>query len=138
MMQLLARTPTPPPGPFPLHNAILQEQAPLPPPPERFPTPLPEASSPAIVPEPTPMVVERSPTPPLPEFHVSQFLLLDLSQLLKDRTAGLSIEQLEQLRATSLGTVWRHRKEWNRDALVQELLKDVKEFIEEVGEGDDE
>jgi hypothetical protein len=141
MMQLLARTPTPPPpGPsFPLHNAIPQEQAP-PPPPERFPTPLPEASSSssAAVPEPTPMVVERSPTPPLPEFHVSQFLLSELYQLLKDRTAGLSIEQLEQLRATSLGTVWRHRKEWNRDALVQELLKDVREFIEEVGESDDE
>jgi hypothetical protein len=84
------------------------------------------------------MVVERSPTPPLPEFHVSQFLLSELCQLLKDRTAGLSVEQLEQLRATSLGTVWRHRKEWNRDALVQELLKDVREFIEEVGESDDE
>ena len=84
------------------------------------------------------MVVERPPTPPLPEFHVSQFLLSELYQLLKDRTAGLSIEQLEQLRATSLGTVWRHRKEWNRDALVQELLKDVREFIEEVGESDDE
>ena len=137
MMQLLAKTPTPPPSStFPLHNANPQEQAPLPP--ERFPTPQPEASSSAIIPEPTPMVVERTPTPPLPEFHVSQFLLLELRQLLKDRTAGLSIEQLEQLRATSLGTVWRHRKEWDRDALVQELLKDAKEFIEELGDGDDE
>jgi hypothetical protein len=45
---------------------------------------------------------------------------------------------VEQLRATSLGTVWRHRKEWNWDALVQELLKDVRVFIEEVGESDDE
>ena len=140
MMQLLARIPTPPPsGPFPLPNAIPQEQAP-PPPPERFTTPLPEASSSssAVVPEPTLVVVERSPTPPLPEFHVSQFLLSELCQLLRDRTAGLSIEQLEELRATSLGTVWRHRKEWDRDALVQELLKDVNWFIEEVGESDNE
>ena len=79
------------------------------------------------------MVVERSPTPPLLELHVSQFLLSDLSQLLKDRTAGLNIEQL---RATSLGTNWRHRKKWNRDILVRELLRNVKEFIEEVGESD--
>jgi len=137
MMQLLAKTPTPPPSlTFPSHNANPQEQAP--PPAERFPTPLPEASSSVVVPEPAPMVVERTPTPPLPEFRVSQSLLSELCQLLKDRTAGMNIEQLEQLRATSLGTVWRHRKEWNRDALVQELLKDAKEFIEEVGDNDDE
>jgi hypothetical protein len=139
MMQLLAKTPTPPPPSptFLLHNANPQKQ---PPPqlPERFPTPQPEASSSSIVSETVPMVVERTPTPPLPEFYVSQFLLSELCLLLKDRTAGLSIEQLEQLRATSLGTVWRHRKLWNRDALVQELLKDAKEFIEEVGDSDDE
>ncbi|KIM42662.1 hypothetical protein M413DRAFT_70190 [Hebeloma cylindrosporum] len=148
MLQLLARTPTPPP--FSQLQSVIQQEQVLPPPPppqppslpERFPTPLPEAStsssSAVVLPEPTPMVVvvERSPTPPLPEFHVSQFLLSELCQLLKDRTGGLSVEQLEQLRATSLGTVWRHRKEWNRDALVEELLKDAKEFIEEVGESE--
>ena len=50
----------------------------------------------------------------------------------------MSIEQLEELRATSLRTVWRHRNEWNRDALVPKLLEDVREFIEEVDESDDE
>ena len=73
------------------------------------------------------MVVERSPIPPLPEFHVLQFLLSEPCQFLKDRTEGSSTQQ-------GLGTVWRHRTEWNRDALTQELPKDVKEVIEEVGE----
>jgi hypothetical protein len=42
------------------------------------------------------------------------------------------VEQLEQLRATCLGCVWRRRKEWDRDALVGELKEVVKEFVDEV------
>ncbi|KAF9568757.1 AAA-domain-containing protein [Agrocybe pediades] len=87
----------------------------------------------------TPMVIERDPTPaptppPLPDFHVSPSLVSNLRQLLKSKTGRLNIEQLEQLRATCLGTVWRHRKEWDRDELVKELLRDVKDFIAEVEE----
>jgi hypothetical protein len=54
--------------------------------------------------EPTPMEVEieRSPTR-LPDFHVSPTLVDELSRLLKDQTANLTSEQLEQLRVTCLG-----------------------------------
>ncbi|KAH9483269.1 putative AAA domain-containing protein C31G5.19 [Psilocybe cubensis] len=105
------------------------------------PTPIPVASSSARLltpepPKPEPMVIERTPTP-LPEFHVSSSLLSDLRRLLKESTTDLNIEQLEQLRATSLGTVWRHRKEWVRDGLVEQLLKDVKDFIADVREDSD-
>jgi len=48
----------------------------------------------------------------------------------------LTIEYLEQLRATCLGMVWRHRQEWNRDELVNELMAYVKEFVCEVKEFD--
>lgn len=81
-----------------------------------------------------PMVVERSPTPPLPDFHVDQELLDTLRRKLRDETEGLNVEQLEQLRATCLGDVWRHRKEWDRDELVRGLIKHVSEFLEEVQE----
>ena len=58
-----------------------------------------------------------------------------------DSTSGMSIEQLEQLRATCLGAIWRHRQDWDRDALVQELDEIVDEFVQEVrvdlDDGDD-
>lgn len=93
------------------------------------PLPFPPATlkQPALI----PMVVERSPTP-LPDFHLSSTLVDELSYVFKELTADLTIEQLEQLRATSLGTVWRFRKEWDRDELVRKLLKESKDFINDI------
>ncbi|KAF8882024.1 hypothetical protein CPB84DRAFT_1686882 [Gymnopilus junonius] len=102
------------------------------------PLPLPAVTSTPVPPppakEPSPMIVERArtPTPPLPEFRVSFVSVSNLRRVLKESTIGLTVEELEQLRATCLGTVWRHRKEWDRDALVEQLIKDVKEFVAEV------
>jgi hypothetical protein len=93
----------------------------------RQPSPLPGPA----VPELMPMVVERSPTP-LPDFHVSSTLVDELRFVLKEQTAELTVEQLEQLRATSLGTVWQFRKEWDRDELVRKLLNDSKDFIHDI------
>ncbi|KAJ2934730.1 hypothetical protein H1R20_g2371, partial [Candolleomyces eurysporus] len=87
--------------------------------------------------EPTPMVVERSPSPPLPDFQMNEELLQELRDKLQDRTGSLTIEQLEQLRATCLGEVWRQRKEWDRDPLVRSLLKTVDDFLDEVKELED-
>jgi len=81
------------------------------------------------------LIIERPPTP-LPEFHVDKTLLRELQQLLVKTTAPLNIEQLEQLRATCLGSVWRHRMDWERDEVVRELMEQVKEFVEEVTELD--
>ena len=80
-----------------------------------------------------PMAIERTPTP-LPDFHVDEGLLGELRRCLAEDTASLTVEQLEQLRATCLGNVWRHRKDWDRDGLVGELLGIVREFVEEVAE----
>jgi len=82
-------------------------------------------------PEPQRMVIERTPTP-LPEFHVDDSLLYSLKGALRDTTGSLTVEQLEQLRATCLGCIWRHRSEWDRDTLVRELKDAVQEFVEEV------
>jgi len=80
---------------------------------------------------PTPMVIERAVTP-LPDFHVDEELLGELHRRLCEDTHSLTIEDLEQLRATCLGSVWRHRTNWNRDALVRELLELVREFVSEI------
>ncbi|KAK7439387.1 TAT-binding protein-like protein 7, AAA ATPase [Stygiomarasmius scandens] len=97
------------------------------------PVPEPEAEKP-----PSPIIViERTPTP-LPDFHINDFLVERLKDSLRDDTSSLTIEQLEQLRATCLGCVWRNRREWDRDACVKEVQEIVKEFLREVGVGDDE
>ncbi|KAF9449012.1 AAA-domain-containing protein [Macrolepiota fuliginosa MF-IS2] len=85
-------------------------------------------------PAPVPMIVERTPTPPLPDFIIDETLIEELRGQLRDRTGSLNVEQLEQLRATCLGSVWRHRKEWERDGLVRELMDLVREFVDDVGD----
>jgi len=47
-------------------------------------------------------------------------------------TSLLNIEQLEQLRASCLGRVWAHRSEWDRDNLILELGKVLRDFVGEV------
>ncbi|EKM75062.1 hypothetical protein AGABI1DRAFT_132600 [Agaricus bisporus var. burnettii JB137-S8] len=120
--QLQVRTPSPRPRtPVPIRRT-------------RTPEAISVRASPQSPPAPQPMVVERTPTPPLPDFHVDEVLITELHRQLKMNTASLNVEQLEQLRATCLGNVWRHRTEWDRDNLVRELMDLVKEFVEEVGE----
>lgn len=96
--------------------------------------PLPSQSTSEVPPDHQPMIIERTPTPPPPDFHVNDDLLHSLQSGLRDTTGALNVEQLEQLRATCLGCVWRHRTEWDRDSLVRELKDVVKEFVDEVAE----
>ncbi|KAL5530834.1 YTA7 [Sanghuangporus sanghuang] len=76
----------------------------------------------------------RTPSPPPPPFHISPDLLSSLGSKLVEETDKLNVEQLEQLRATCLNVIWRHRQEWDRDGCVRELLDVLKEFVEEVKE----
>ncbi|KAI0637541.1 AAA-domain-containing protein [Trametes polyzona] len=82
-------------------------------------------------PEQQPMEVERSPTP-LPDFHLDEDSLAEFKLYLRDATGSLNIEQLEQLRATCLALVWKHRSEWDRTGLLSELKATAREFVEEV------
>ncbi|KAJ7621654.1 AAA-domain-containing protein [Mycena polygramma] len=98
--------------------------------------PQPEPQSEPVPPSPIPIVVERTPTPPLPDFVLDEELVAQLETALCDLTASLTIEQLEQLRATCLATVWRHRTAWDRNPAVRELQDLVKEFVDQVGADD--
>ena len=84
---------------------------------------------------PPPREPTRSPSPPLPDFHVNEGPLFNLQFQLKTRTSQLTVEQLEQLRATCLASIWHHRTEWDRDHLVQELLDVLNEFLEDCSAG---
>ncbi|KAJ7165606.1 AAA-domain-containing protein [Mycena crocata] len=100
------------------------------------PSQRPKSLEPEPVPPPIPIVVERTPTPPLPDFIIDDELVAQLETSLRDLTGSLTIEQLEQLRATCLATIWRHRTEWDRNPAVRELHDLVKEFVEQVGADD--
>jgi hypothetical protein len=93
--------------------------------------PHPEGEPPTEPPAPEPMEIARTPTP-LPDFHIDEYGMEQLKDYLRVSTAELNIEELEQLRATCLAAVWRHRTEWDRTALVGELLSIAKEFVQEV------
>ncbi|KAH8115640.1 AAA-domain-containing protein [Phellopilus nigrolimitatus] len=91
---------------------------------------------PSLAPEetsPVPMEIERprTPSPPPPPFHVDETLLTELEAKYVSETEQLNVEQLEQLRATSLNCIWRHRQEWDRDACVHELFGVISDFAEE-------
>ena len=93
--------------------------------------PHPESEPPTEPPAPEPMEVVRTPTP-LPDFYVDEYGMEQLKDYLRVSTAELNIEEMEQLRATCLAAVWRHRTEWDRAALIGELSSIAKEFVQEV------
>ena len=93
-------------------------------------TPVP-VTPPPPEPDSVPIEVDREPTP-LPDFYFNQDALARLADDLRDMTCRLTIEQLEQLRASCLGRIWAHRSAWDRDNLILELGKVVREFVDEV------
>jgi len=147
----LSSTPTLPPhqrleSPNPFVVPVQQAQQEVPTVPAQGPadpqssgenTPQPEGEQSTEPPAAEPMEIARTPTP-LPDFHTDEYGMEELKDYLRTSTAALNIEELEQLRATCLAAVWRHRGEWDRSNLVGELLSVAKEFVQEVLEVEDE
>ncbi|WVQ73329.1 hypothetical protein IAR50_002897 [Cryptococcus sp. DSM 104548] len=88
-------------------------------------------SSTATAQEPEPL---RAPSPPpsYPPFTVSFHALDMLQSELEAETKFLSIDQLEQLRATLFDKVWTDRKEWDRTGTVEKMRKRLGEYVREV------
>ncbi|KAJ4286269.1 TAT-binding protein-like protein 7, AAA ATPase [Kalmusia sp. IMI 367209] len=65
-------------------------------------------------------------------------LLLDESQLsslyewLVKNSSGCSLEQLEQINATLMETIWQDRKEWNRNKVIHNVLKAFNNIITDI------
>ncbi|EJD42383.1 AAA-domain-containing protein, partial [Auricularia subglabra TFB-10046 SS5] len=123
--------PTPPSN---LAN-LLNPAPPLPPPPQadvpmEF-APQPEPPKDPTPPPPPPRTPSPSPGPP-PVFNLSPSLADAFQAKLTSHTGGLSVEQLEQLRAACFDCVWRHRSDWDRDPALHEMDAIVDEFLTEV------
>ncbi len=75
-------------------------------------------------PEPSPEPAVRYPPFVLPENMVRW-----LQQALVEKTAALSIDELDQVRAACFDAIWRHRAEWNREAACKEIGQIVEEMV---------
>ncbi|KAI6155960.1 AAA-domain-containing protein [Pisolithus tinctorius] len=142
-----SRNPTPTPSPIPPQQQQSNELPHFPPIPSLHspprtpvrpsvdPAPSHPSAEPMVV-SPPPREPSRPPTP-LPDFHVDEELLSTFQYQLTSKTDQFSVEMLEQLRAICVGCVWRHRTEWNRDALVRELIGVLDEYLDDAAAAGD-
>ncbi|OXG18691.1 ATPase [Cryptococcus neoformans Tu401-1] len=73
-----------------------------------------------------------SPHPDYPPFVLPEQDLQNLQAELETATADLTVDQLEQLRATLFDKLWDDRKEWNRTMTVIKMRQRLQEYIKEV------
>lgn len=65
-------------------------------------------------------------------------LLLDVNQLnelhgmLVTKTSGCSLEQLEQINAALMDSIWKHRAEWNRNIVLHKVMDAFNEIIADI------
>ncbi|WWD22907.1 hypothetical protein CI109_107402 [Kwoniella shandongensis] len=93
-----------------------------------FVTPLSTQSQQVIVPsEPEPEVVVAHPPFVLPQESID-LLKADLDI----QTRELTVDQLEQLRASLFDMIWRHRGEWDRREVVNGMRDRLGDYVREV------
>lgn len=69
-----------------------------------------------------------------PKLLLDEVTLLALHGQLVKRTSGLSVEQLEQVNATLMDAVWRHRMKWNRNLVISAVQESFNEVIKDIEE----
>lgn len=72
---------------------------------------------------------------PQPEFIMDEAFINGLHEKLTERTSGCSVEQLEQVHAALMASLWQQRAEWNRTKVgteVMQVFNDVMEDIEQM------
>jgi ATPase family AAA domain-containing protein 2 len=72
------------------------------------------------------------PTPSQPALVIDEAHLKTLQQELTRRCSGLSVEQLEQVNATIMDTIWKQRNVWNRVQVAHTVQAAFNEVIEDI------
>ncbi|KAF1938654.1 AAA-domain-containing protein [Clathrospora elynae] len=74
---------------------------------------------------------------PKPQLILDNDLVLQLHQQLVSSTSGCSLEQLEQINAALMDAIWKHRADYNRNVVLQQvkeafnvIIKDIQEMQE--------
>jgi hypothetical protein len=136
-------------GPFPATNHHLSPPRPFSPASNPF-YPVPQTPTPFGMPQPVTNQLpahmaathsrSASPRPPVPRHTTtphpplrsdpaqSEALLYDLSR----RTEGYTVEQLEQVYAACMDTIWRLRHEWDRSSVTRETERCINRLLSEI------
>jgi hypothetical protein len=77
---------------------------------------------------------QTPPPAPTPDFVLSEDHLAQLETVIAEHTAGFTVEELEQLRAALMQRIWKRRSDWDRSALLDEMIVVSNSFIQQVNE----
>ncbi|KAL1613268.1 TAT-binding protein-like protein 7, AAA ATPase [Paraconiothyrium brasiliense] len=71
---------------------------------------------------------------PHPQLLLDEQQLSALHDLLVSQSSGCSLEQLEQINATLMETIWEDRREWNRNKVVHHVSEAFNRIIMDIQE----
>lgn len=69
---------------------------------------------------------------PKPQLLLDEDLLIDLHRNLVVSTSGCSLEQLEQINAALMDTLWKHRADYNRNVVLQQVKDSFNAIIKDI------
>lgn len=69
---------------------------------------------------------------PEPQVILDESSLIQLHSKLVTSSSGCSLEQLEQINATLMDTIWQHRREYNRNKVVNAVAEAFNVIIEDI------
>lgn len=67
-----------------------------------------------------------------PKLILDDTLLSELHRKLISSTSGCSLEQLEQINAALMDTIWKHRAEYNRNVVLQQVMESFNVIIDDI------
>lgn len=67
-----------------------------------------------------------------PQLLLDEVQLKALREHLVAKASGCSLEQLEQVNAALMDTIWKHRAEWNRNVVMHKVSEAFNEIISDI------
>ncbi|KAJ4374129.1 TAT-binding protein-like protein 7, AAA ATPase [Neocucurbitaria cava] len=69
---------------------------------------------------------------PKPQLILDETMLTELHRNLVSSTSGCSLEQLEQINASLMDAIWKHRADYNRNVVLQQVKEAFNVIIEDI------
>ncbi|CAI6336073.1 unnamed protein product [Periconia digitata] len=73
-------------------------------------------------------------TEPSPQLVLDENVLSDFHTMIVRKSSGCSVEQLEQVNATLMDAIWKHRAEWNRNVVLHNATAAFNDIILDIDE----
>lgn len=66
------------------------------------------------------------------EISIDHFAVAELPERIAEKTSGFTVEQLEQLNAALMESIWAGRNEWNRSKVLDRVLDILGEVLDDI------